>query len=60
MAFAFNWDAAPESVAVFVKVDGKTEKYQVGTGDYAEARQEVVRTLNEGFRRHGAVLALVK
>jgi len=60
MAFAFNWDSKPENIAVFVKVDGKTEKYHVGTSDHQEARQEVIRALNNGFRSHGAVLSLVK
>ena len=60
MAFAFNWEEKEKATAVFVRVDGVTQIYSVGTDDVEEARQEVVRMLGLGFRKHGAVLAKVK
>lgn len=60
MAFNFDWNNVPQTVAVFVKVGGETRKYLIGSSDHNEARQEVIRHLNDGFRQHGAVLVLVK
>lgn len=55
----FSAPKTPKETAVYVKINGITEKYIVGTGDYLEARMELINHLNQGFRPHGAVLALV-
>lgn len=49
-----------EKTEVFVKVEGELQKYEVATADYLQARLAVIDVLNQGFRRHGAVLALVR
>jgi hypothetical protein len=61
MTFIFKLsDPAPKKTMVFARVGGLLKQYQVDTGDHNEARQEVIKHLDEGFRLYGAVLALVK
>jgi hypothetical protein len=54
-----EWGNPQVETYVFVRVEGEANKYKVETGDYLQDRLEVIHHLDCGFKRHGAVLALV-